>query len=165
MSEQKKSKWFANTSLPIKRPGKSYLYSTSTREDRIIFLAIFLGIVFLFSMGFLIKSRVFKFGISDGCSFYRYTGIPCPTCYWTRAFESFVKFGTTEALKVQPAATICYIILVFVAFFSLLSAILGVNFVFLPSIRLWRIDLIAIAGVLIVLIGWAITIIRVKSLK
>jgi hypothetical protein len=146
MSELKKSKWFAK----------------STTEDRFIFLALFLAILFTFSTAFLYKSGIIKFGFSDGCSFYRNFGIPCPTCYWTRALDAFVKYGTTKAFIIQPAATTCYIILIFVAFFSLLSSILGVNFVFLPSIRLWRIGYIAITATIIVLIGWAITIIRIK---
>jgi len=149
MTEYKKSKWFAK----------------STLEDRLIFLAIFFAIGAVFSGFFLYKSGIIRLGPSGGCAFYRNVGIPCPTCYWTRAMEVFVKYGTTEALKVQPAATVCYITLIFVAFFSLLSSLLGVNFVFLPPVRLWRIDYIAIAAAMIVLAGWLITILRTMDGK
>jgi hypothetical protein len=146
MSELKKSKWFAKSSL----------------EDRLIFLALFLAILSIFATAFLYKAGIIKPTYYDGCAFYRHFDIPCPTCYWTRALDTLVKYGTTKALVVQPAATVCYIILIFVAFFSLLSSILGVNFVFLPSIRLWRIDYIAFTATIIVLVGWIITIIRIK---
>ena len=128
-------------------------------------MAIFIAIVSIFAVFFVCEAGMIKLVPQGGCAFYRNVGIPCPTCYWTRAMEDFVKFRTTKALKVQPAATICYIILVFVAFFSLLSAILGVNFVFLPSIRLWRIDYIAITAAIIVLAGWIITIFRTMDGK
>ncbi|HAL45142.1 MAG: hypothetical protein A2Y12_11275 [Planctomycetes bacterium GWF2_42_9] len=149
MAEQKKSKWFAESSL----------------EDRLIFLGIFIGIASAFLIFYLYKEGDLRLGplaTQNSCTFYRNFGIPCPTCYWTRAFDSFVKFGTTEALVVQPGATVCYIILILVGFFSLLSSILGVNFVFLPSVRLWRIDYIAIFATIIVLAGWIITIIKIK---
>jgi hypothetical protein len=150
MAEKKKSKWFAKSSL----------------EDRLVFLGIFIGIASAFFIFYLYKEGIIKldpFGSQEGCAFYRNFGIPCPTCYWTRAFDAFVKYGTTKALMVQPAATICYIIMILVGFFSLLSSILGVNFVFLPSVRLWRIEYIAIFATIIVLAGWIITIIKMKT--
>lgn len=149
MNESKKSKWFTK----------------STVEDRIVFLCIFIAILSLFGAFFLYKAGYIKLGPSGGCSFYRNFGFPCPTCYWTRAITAFVTNGTIKALYIQPAATISCIILIFVAFFSLLSSILGVNFVFLPSIRLWRIEYIAIVGAIIILAGWAVTIIRTMDGK
>lgn len=149
MPKLKKSKWFAK----------------STLEDRLVFLGIFIGIVSAFFIFYLYTKGFFNAYYSGDCAFYRNFGFPCPTCYWTRAFELFVKFGTTNALFVQPAATICYIILFFVAFFSLLSSILGVNFVFLPSVRLWRVDYIAITAAIIVLAGWIFTIFKTMDGK
>ncbi|MCE5340617.1 MAG: DUF2752 domain-containing protein [Planctomycetaceae bacterium] len=157
MTERKKSKWFTKSAL----------------EDRLIFMAIFIAILSIFIAFFLSEAGIISLsgnGItrpttSGGCAFYRNTGIPCPTCFWTRAMEDFVKFRTTKAFVTQPAATICYITLLFVAFFSLLSAILGVNFVFLPSVRLWRADYIAITAAIIGLAGWIITIFRTMDGK
>jgi hypothetical protein len=149
MTERKKSKWFTK----------------STIEDRLIFLAIFIAILSIFIAFFLSEAGIIKLTTSGGCAFYRNIGIPCPTCFWTRAMEDFVKFRTTKALFMQPAATICYIILLFAAFFSLLSAVLGVNFVFLPSVRLWRVGYIATTAAIIVLAGWIITIFRTMDGK
>jgi len=98
--------------------------------------------------------------LTDGCAFKRNFGIPCPTCYWTTAINVFVKGGTIKALFIQPAATVSCIILIFVAFFSLLSFILGVNFVFMPPVRLWRFDLIIFFASVLILAGWAVTLLR-----
>jgi hypothetical protein len=144
MTEHKKSKWFTK----------------STLEDRLLFMSIFIAISSIFIVFILTEKGIIRLSPSGGCAFYRNTGIPCPTCYWTRAMQDFVKFRTTKALMVQPAATICYIILLFAAFFSLLSAVFGVNFVFLPPVRLWRLDLIAFTAAAIVLAGWLITIFK-----
>jgi len=144
MSAQKKSKWFTK----------------STLEDRMIFLAIFLSICACFAAFFLYQAGFLRLGPAGGCTFKRIYGLPCPTCYWTTAISLFVKGGTTKALLVQPAATISCIILIFVAFFSLLSSVLGVNFVFLPSVRLWRVGYILIVWAAIVLAGWAVTLLR-----
>jgi len=149
MTEREKSKWFTK----------------STPEDRLIFLGIFIAIASIFVVFLLADKGIIRLNTSGGCSFYRNTGIPCPTCYWTRAMEHFVKLRTTKAFIVQPGATICYIILVFAAFFSLLSTILGLNFVFLPPVRLWRLDLIAFTAAAIVLAGWVITIFKTMDGK
>jgi len=146
MTEYKKSKWFTK----------------STTEDRLVFFGIFLAICSIFVLFCLYTAGVLKLGDSGGCSFYRNFGFPCPTCYWTRAIKTFVKNGTIKAFIIQPGATISCIILIVVAFFSLLSSILGVNFVFLPSIRLWRLDYIALTATIIIIGGWIATIIRLK---
>jgi len=141
---KQKSKWFAN----------------STKEDRLLFLAVFLAICFSFTAFFLYTKGYIRLGFSDDCAFKRNYGIPCPTCYWTTAFNLIVKGGTIKALYVQPAATISCFILIFVAFFSLLSSVLGVNFVFLPPVRLWRVGYILAVAAAIVLLGWAVTLLR-----
>lgn len=138
---------------------KTKWFTESAKEDRLLFLAIFLVICAGFAAFYLFAFGIYRFGFSD-CAFKRNTGFPCPTCYWTTAMILFVKFRTIDAFLVQPAATISCIILFFVAFFSLLSAILGVNFVFLPPVRLWRIGYIIIAAAIIILAGWAVTLLR-----
>ena len=144
MMEQKKSGWFAK----------------STLEDRLIFLSIFLSICFVFLLFYLVKAGFIHLGPAGGCAFKRNFGIPCPTCEWTTAIGVFVTGGTTKAFFIQPAATMSCIILVLVAFFSLLSAVLGINFSFLPPVRLWRPKYIIIAGAVILGGGWAVTIAR-----
>lgn len=148
MYELKKSKWF----------------SESTLEDRFIFLAIFLSICSLFGFFWLYKAGFINLGPAGGCAFKRNFGIPCPTCGWTTAIGLFVKGGTIKALYTQPCATISCIILLFTAFFSLLSCILGVNFVFLPSVRLWRPKYLITGFLVILLGGWAFNLIKMLLL-
>jgi Na+/citrate or Na+/malate symporter len=90
-------------------------------------------------------------------------GIPCPTCGFTTATSLFVTGGIIKAFWIQPAAAAMCVVLLFVAFFSLLSALIGINFSFLPPIRIWRIEYILMAGAIILAAGWAVTIARVLA--
>jgi hypothetical protein len=51
-------------------------------------------------------------------------------------------------------------VLVLTVFFSLLSVLLGVNFWFLPPVRIWRTGRILFIGIIILAIGWAVTLTR-----
>jgi hypothetical protein len=142
--EQEKSKWFAK----------------STPGDRLIFLAVFLAICFVFGVFWLAKEGFVNVGPGGGCALKRNFGLPCPTCGFTTSIDVFVKGGIIKAFWIQPAAAASCVILLFVAFFSLLSAILGVNFSFLPPVRLWQPKYILIAGLIIFAAGWVVTISR-----
>ncbi len=144
MKEQKKSKWFTRAEA----------------KDRIVFLSIFLAICAIFGLLWLVSKGVINLSPWGDCALKRNYGIPCPTCGFTTAMCVFVTGGIIKAFWIQPAATATCLVLLFVAFFSLLSAIIGIHFSFLPPVRLWRIDHILIAGAIILAAGWAVTLAR-----
>ncbi len=144
MAERKKSKW----------------YVKSTRQDRISFLVVFGIIVLLFSVSYLIQRGFVGFGPVEGCAFERNFGLPCPTCGFTRAIDAFMQGRILTAFYIQPGATAGGLVLLWTAFFSLLSAVLGVNFSFLPPVRIWQLKYILITGFFIFLGGWAVNLAR-----
>jgi hypothetical protein len=144
MAEQKKSKWFIK----------------STNRDRFTFLWVFVMVVGLFAFFYLIRCGFLNLGPSGGCAFERNTGLPCPTCGFTRAVRLFMSGKIIEAFYIQPAAAGGCIILAIIGFFSLLSACLGVNFSFLPPVRLWQLKYILLAVIIILAAGWAVTLVR-----
>jgi hypothetical protein len=144
MIEQKKSKWFIK----------------STRQDRITFLWVFVIIALLFALFYLIKAGLLHLGPGGGCAFERNYGLPCPTCGWTRAISAFMDGKIIEAFYIQPGAAGGCIILAAVGFFYLLSSALGVNFSFLPPVRLWQLKHILLMIIIILAAGWAVTLAR-----
>lgn len=152
MAEREKSNWFGKltTSWFIK----------STRQDRVTFLWVFVMAGFLFVLFYLIKAGFITLGPGGGCAFERNTGLPCPTCGYTRAISAFMDGKITEAFYIQPGAAAGCIILAAVGFFSLLSAATGVNFSFLPPVRLWQLKYILLTVIIILAAGWAVTLAR-----
>jgi hypothetical protein len=144
MAEQEKSKWFVK----------------STRQDRISFLAVFAIIVLLFGLCWLIQQGFVGFGPVEGCAFERNFGLPCPTCGFTRAMRAFMQGRILTAFYIQPGAATGGLVLLWTAFFSLLSAVLGVNFSFLPPVRIWQLKYILITGFFILAGGWFVTLSR-----
>ncbi|MDD5010681.1 MAG: DUF2752 domain-containing protein [Phycisphaerae bacterium] len=137
---------------------KSQWFCRAEPNDRIVFLAIFLVICAIFGVFWLTAKGIINLSPYGECAFKRNWGIPCPTCGFTTAIGVFVKGGIIKAFWVQPAAAAMCIILLLTAFFSLLSTIMGINFYFLPPIRIWRIGYILTAGAIILAAGWAVTI-------
>ena len=144
MIEQEKSKWFIK----------------STRQDRVTFLSVFVIAGFLFVLFYLIKQGFLNIGPGGGCAFERNFGLPCPTCGMTRAISTFMEGKIIKAFYIQPAAAAGCIILIWTAFFSLLSACSGVNFSFLPPVRMWQLRYILLATLIILAAGWAVTLAR-----
>jgi len=144
MAEQEKSKWFIK----------------STRQDRVTFLSVFVIAGFLFVLFYLIKQGFLNIGPGGGCAFERNFGLPCPTCGMTRAISAFMEGKIIKAFYIQPAAAAGCIILIWTAFFSLLSACSGVNFSFLPPVRMWQLRYILLATLIILAAGWAVTLAR-----
>ncbi len=143
-----------------KKPKSSKWYAEAERVDRIAFLAIFLVICAIFAMFWLLEKGVINPGSYGECALKRNYGIPCPTCGFTTAIKAFVKGRIINAFYIQPAATTGCFILIWTAFFSLLSAVIGINFSFLPPIRMWQLKYILIAGGIILAAGWAVTMAR-----
>jgi len=144
MTEQEKSKWFIK----------------SRQHDRVTFLVVFVTICFIFVLFYLIKAGFVSLGPAGGCAFERNYGLPCPTCGWTRAINAFIEGKIIKAFYIQPAAAAGCIILLWIGFFSLLSACLGVNSPFLPPVRLWQLKYIIAVLVIIIGAGWAVTLTR-----
>lgn len=142
------------------KPNKSTWFASAQRGDRIAFLAIFLVVCVIFGMFWLLEKGIINPGSYGECALKRNYGIPCPTCGFTTAIKLFVKGGIIKAFWTQPAATMSCIILIWAAFFSLLSSVMGINFSFLPPLRMWQIKYILIAGGIILAGGWAVTMAR-----
>ncbi len=135
-------------------------YYKSTKQDRITFLWVFVITVFVFVLFYLTKQGFINTGPAGGCAFLRNTGLPCPTCGWTRSITAFMEGRIITAFYVQPAAAAGCIILAGLGFFSLLSAAAGVNFPFLPPVRLWQLKVIVLTILIILTAGWAVTVAR-----
>ncbi|SFC19308.1 Protein of unknown function [Clostridium uliginosum] len=52
------------------------------------------------------------------CIFYRFIGIPCPTCGMTRAFENILKGNLIEALKFHPLFPLIFLFPMFFTKYS-----------------------------------------------
>ena len=139
---------------------KSKWFVKSTRQDRITFLTVFAIIGFIFGIFYLVEQGFVNTGPAGGCAFERNFGVPCPTCGFTRAISTFMKGKIIKAFYIQPAAAAICITLIWTAFFSLLSTALGVNFSFLPPVRLWQLKHILLTIIIILAAGWAVTAAR-----
>ena len=139
---------------------KSKWFAKSTQQDRLTFLTVFAIIGLIFGIFYLVEQGFVSFGLAGGCAFERNYGVPCPTCGWTRAITAFIQGKIIKAFYIQPAAAAGCLILVWTAFFSLLSAALGVNFSFLPPVRIWQLKYILLAALIILAAGWAVTLAR-----
>jgi hypothetical protein len=132
----------------------------SARQDRITFFVVVVIIGIFFGIFYLVKADFVNIGPAGGCAFERNFGLPCPTCGMTRAIIAFMEGKIIKAFYIQPAGAAICLVLIWTAFFSLLSACLGVNFFFLPPVRLWRLKHILLAIIIILAGGWAVTLAR-----
>jgi membrane protein insertase Oxa1/YidC/SpoIIIJ len=139
---------------------KSKLYTKAGTEERGGFLAVFLVISVIFALFYLLARGNINPGSFGGCSFERNYGLPCPSCGMTRSVTAFMQGKIIKSFLLQPAAAIGCFALVLAAFFSLLSALLGVNFWFLPPVRMWRTGRILFAAAVVLAVGWAVTLAR-----
>lgn len=139
---------------------KTKWFVKSSRQDRFTFLVVVVIIGLIFGIFYLIKQGFMNLGPAGGCAFERNYGLPCPTCGMTRAISAFMEGKIIKAFYVQPAAVAICAGLIWIAFFSLLSVCLGVNFSFLPPVRIWQLKHILPATFIILAAGWAVTIAR-----
>lgn len=147
-----KSNWFDKLTT-------SWFYK-STKQERITYLVVFVIIAFIFVLFYVAKAGLLNLAPGGGCAFERNFGLPCPTCGWTRAINAFMDGKIITAFYIQPAAAASCLILIWAAFFSLLSSCLGVNFSFLPPVRLWQLKHILLMIITILAAGWAVTLAR-----
>lgn len=139
---------------------KSKLYTKSSHEERISFLAVFLVISIIFAFFYLLARGYIHLDSFGECAFKRNYDLPCPSCGMTRSITAFMQGKIIKSLLLQPASAIGCITLVLTAFFSLLSGLLGVNFRFLPPVRMWQTGRILLIGIIILVIGWSVTLTR-----
>lgn len=93
------------------------------------------------------------------CGFKQRFGLPCPGCGWTHAAQAFISGRIGEAFCLQPAAAAFCCIAVVVVFFALHVAVFGVDSAPLRWARSpGGIKTLVIAGVIIVLAGWLVTL-------
>lgn len=131
-----------------------------TPKERLIAAATAAVITFIAAVAFL-----FTEGILDGqkifgiCGFEQKHGIPCPTCRMTRSVIRFVSGDILGSFKMQPAAAFLCVVGVLMWFYSVATAA-GASIPrtkeFVKSIS---ISSIIIALLLLVLLGWAATLI------
>jgi hypothetical protein len=149
----------ANISIIMANPeksNKSKFYCKAQPEDRLGFLVVFVVISLVFGLCYLLSSGKINLGSYGGCAFERNFGLPCPTCGMTRSITAFMQGKAVKSLILQPAAGIGCIVLALTAFFSLLSALPGVDFSFLPPVRIWPIGRITLAAAAVFIVGWTI---------
>jgi len=144
-----------------KKSNKSKLYYKAQTEDRLWFLAVFIVISGVFGLFYLLTKGDINPGSYGGCAFERNYGLPCPTCGMTRSITAFMQGEIIRSFVLQPAAGVGCIALGLTAFFSLLSALLGVNFLFLPPVRIWQTGRILLTVAAIFAVAWAIMLARV----
>ncbi len=120
------------------------------------------GAVALFGGLWLLQRVGFDFGLLFGpCGMKQRTGLPCPTCGMTTCVLAFARGEVLTAFYLQPAGALVCSLLVVVAFFAFLTAVLGVYLPFFD--RLWaELEVrYIVAGLLVILTaGWAVTLAR-----
>ncbi|MCD4831724.1 MAG: DUF2752 domain-containing protein [Anaerohalosphaeraceae bacterium] len=131
------------------------------KGGRLGHLAVFLVALAFFAVLYMVKADIINPSSCSGtCGFKQRYDIPCPTCGMTTAAKAFMSGEIARAFYIQPGIAMFCLLVATVAFFSLLSACLGVNFSFLPPVRLWRGGYIILVLFIIFAAGWAVTLAR-----
>ena len=134
----------------------------ASRRGRTTAALLAAGVVALFGGLWLLQRVGFDFGLLLGpCGMKQRTGLPCPTCGMTTCVLAFARGQVLTAFYVQPAGALLCWLLIVVAFFAFLTAVLGVYFHFFD--RLWAELKVRymVAGLLVILAaGWAVTLAR-----
>ena len=121
-----------------------------------ILIVVGFGILWASNRGYINLS--YWFGI---CGFKQRFNLPCPGCGWTHAAEMFVTGHLLEAFRTQPAAAFFCVVLSVTAVFALHSAVFGINSRFIQCIFCSKgVCLLSICGFLVILVGWAVNLIR-----
>ena len=134
----------------------------ATSQERIfagiILLLIAAGAMVLFLAGRGVIDLSMIFGV---CGFKQRYQLPCPGCYMTHSAEAFVQGRIIESFRIQPAGGVFCLGFTVTAVFSLLISVFGINFYFLSGQRLVRLlKYLVIVGVLVVIVGWVVTLLR-----
>jgi hypothetical protein len=91
------------------------------------------------------------------CGFKMRTGLPCPTCGYTRAVLAFFRGDIFTAFYIQPAGGVLCLLMVLTIFLSFIFAVFGVYFSFLKRLKLW---IILLTAIIVIVGGWAVMLVR-----
>lgn len=140
-----------------------WFYKASA-SHRLGHLAIVLAGLAIFAIFYMVKADIIDPSWHSGpCVFKQTYGIPCPTCGMTTAVKLLFSGKLISAFYTQPGIVMFCLLVAVIAFFSLLSAVLGLNFSFLPPPGLWRGGYIVLILLIIFAAGWAVTLARALS--
>jgi hypothetical protein len=95
------------------------------------------------------------------CGFKQKYGLPCPTCGMTTSAVAFAGGKIFESFYIQPAAAFLCCVLAVSAFLAFVTAVFGVYFDFIRRFfAKVKIRYIILALIVIVAVGWAVTLAR-----
>ena len=72
------------------------------------------------------------------CAFKSFTGIPCPFCGMTTCFSAMSHFRVKEAIGIQPAGMLIYLLCLIAGFFFMGRGLLGRPFIDLRKAKYWK---------------------------
>lgn len=96
---------------------------------------LFLSFSILAVLGFIVK-RYFPF-IIPPCGFHKFTGIPCPTCGFTRMVFYLLELNFKEAFFVQPFFFLVLLFFVLWIFVGIVALFFG-KFLYLEIPKFWQ---------------------------
>ena len=100
------------------------------------------------------------------CGFKQEYGLPCPTCGITTAAVTFVQGRIFESFYIQPAGALLCCLLVFAAFFALMTAAFGIYFDFVERLlAAVKLKYLILALVIIIGAGWMVTLARALAAR
>ena len=128
---------------------------------------VFLVLVGLFGLFWLGASGRIDMGRWLGpCGFKQKYDLPCPTCGITTSAFAFLQGKIIEAFYIQPAGALLCCVLVVSTFLAFIVAVFGVYFRFLRRFFAEvKIKYIILALVIIIAVGWAVTLARAIAAK
>ena len=136
------------------------LVSRATRKQRLAAGIVLISIIGCFTACWVIaryKIPVYPFG----CGFKQRYGLPCPTCGMTTSVLAFAQGRIIDSFNAQPAACLFCLLAVVIAFFAFLIAAFGVYSPrFSGRIASLKIRYVFIVLVLILVVGWVVTLLR-----
>jgi hypothetical protein len=136
------------------------ILSRASSRQRLIAGGIFLSLAAFFGLFALTghyKIPLWPFP----CGFQQKYNLPCPTCGVTTSVKAFAQGKILQSLYIQPAAALVCFLLTISASFALFIAVSGIYFSFLNHFfDKVKIKYIVLALIIIVALGWALTLAR-----
>jgi len=136
-------------------------------RHRLLAGVVFLAIVALFGLFRLAADDKIDIGMWLGlCGFKQKYDLPCPTCGMTTSAIAFAKGKIFEAFYIQPAGALFCWVLICIAFLAFFASGFGVYLRFLKRVfRAVNIKYIILVVIIIIAIGWAVTLARALGEK
>jgi hypothetical protein len=139
---------------------KPKIFCCASPRQRFVALIVFLVLTAFFGLFALMghyKISPWPFP----CGFKQRYNLPCPTCGVTTSVEAFAQGKIFESFYIQPAAAFLCSVLAVSAILALFIAVSGIYFDFLKRFFTEiKIKYIVLALIVIVAIGWAVTLAR-----